>query len=294
MNKTAALWLLALGFASVAQADEIVLETGDVLVGDIVEETEDGIVMEHPMLGRITIPAAQIKPPDPPEPVNPGLFGTRFLEGWSRQLSAGMSGAAGNTTTFNIDAQLSMKHETDRHRGNWLSAFFYATSDDEATTNRFITAYEHDLLFENSRWFVFGTGRYDYDDFKAWDHRIAISAGGGYEFFKADFFELRGRTGIGYSQTFGDEKESRPEGRAGIEGIWNITEHQNFTFRGTFYPDFSDIPEYRTTAGADWNINLVDVQGLGLKIGFLHEYESQTASVSGHDLRYYGNVAYGF
>jgi len=123
---------------------------------------------------------------------------------------------------------------------------------------------------------------------------LAIALGGGYELFQSDFFELRGRGGVGFSQTFGDEKESRPEAVAGLEGVWNITEHQNFTFRGTFFPDLSDVPEYRTTAGADWNINLVDIRGLGLKIGFLHEYESQTDSESGHDLRYYGNVAYDF
>jgi len=294
MKKSVTLWLLTLTIASAAWAEEIKLESGDVIIGEVVETTEDAVVVEHPLLGRITIPVSQIKPPEPPKPPNPGLFGTSFLEGWSRQVSAGLSGAAGNTSNFNVDVQAAVKRATDRHRQTWSAAFFYAAADDETTTNRFLTMYEHDLLFENSRWFLFGNTRYDYDEFKAWDHRIAVALGAGYDIFESDWLEIRGRTGVGYSQTLGGEDESRPEGVAGLEALWNITEHQNFALRATIYPDFSDIPEYRTTSGADWNIDLVDVQGLGLKIGVLHEYESNTDSESGHDLRYYGNVSYSF
>ena len=294
MRKTATAWLLVFALASVAQAAQVELESGDVLIGEIVEDNEDGIVLDHPLLGRITIPRADLKPPDPPEPPNPGLFGTSFMEGWKRNISAGMSGAAGNTSNFNIDIQMKLENKTERHRQNWLTAFFYATNAGSTSTNRFLTAYEHDWLLQDSRWFLFGAGRYDYDDFKAWDHRIAGSAGVGYELFESDFFELRSRVGFGFSQTFGGETKTSGEMRVGLESLWNITEHQNLSLRGSYFPDLSHTPEFRTTATLEWNVALVDVTGLGLKIGLLHEYESDTLSASGHDLRYYGNLGYDF
>ena len=290
MRKKTASWLLLLGLASSGHAAEVRLESGDVLVGEIVSESDQSIVLDHPLLGRITIPASEVEKPPP----NPAVFGGGFLEGWTRSLSAGMSGASGSSKNFAADAQLALERDNEDTRQVMLAAYFYASDDKLASSNRFLASYDHDLLLSDSRWFLFGQGRYDYDEFKAWDHRLAASLGAGYQLIQSDLFELRGRMGAGLSQTFGGEEELRPEGLAGIEGVWTVSENQNFTLASSFYPDLGNAPEFRTLSKLDWNIALADVKGLGLKIGFLHEYDSETQSAENHDLRYYGNVSYDF
>ena len=39
---------------------EIELTTGEVLRGQLVEQTDDAVVFEHPVLGRLTIPAGSV------------------------------------------------------------------------------------------------------------------------------------------------------------------------------------------------------------------------------------------
>jgi putative salt-induced outer membrane protein YdiY len=209
-------------------------------------------------------------------------------------LSAGISGAAGNSENLNANAQLSLKQENEHLRRNFLAAYYHASTDGIASSNSFLAELNNDWLLGNSPWFLFGQGNYDYDEFRAWDHRIASSLGAGYDFVDTDTLTLRGRTGVGYSQTFGDEQESRPEALAGLEAKWHITPQQNVEFSSSFHPDLSDTPEFRTLTSLNWNIALLSMKGLGLKIGAVHEYESDTESMKNFDLRYYGNLSYDF
>ena len=84
-----------IGFSS-AWAEEIQLENGDKMDVKILSEDDDKLVVEHPQLGEMTIPKSDLKKPDPP---NPGLFGTQFMEGWARRVGFGFSGASGNSMT---------------------------------------------------------------------------------------------------------------------------------------------------------------------------------------------------
>ena len=70
--------------AGSAGADSIKLESGDVLSGEVLEERDDAIVLDHPVLGRVEIPRDQIAVEEPPPPSNLGLFGTSLLQGYSR------------------------------------------------------------------------------------------------------------------------------------------------------------------------------------------------------------------
>ena len=71
-----------------AQTETIELSNGDKVTGAVVERTNEKIVLTHDLFGRIEIPLAEVKPPEPP---NPGLFGTGFLAGWTRTFSLGVS-----------------------------------------------------------------------------------------------------------------------------------------------------------------------------------------------------------
>ena len=64
MGRAARLWfagIMALFLlVSRAAADEVKLTTSDVLHGTVVEQTDEHVVLEHPVLGSLSIPRDQI------------------------------------------------------------------------------------------------------------------------------------------------------------------------------------------------------------------------------------------
>lgn len=55
----------------IASADEVRLISGEVLIGQIVQQTSDGLILEHPILGRLTIPLSKISPTFPTSSASP-------------------------------------------------------------------------------------------------------------------------------------------------------------------------------------------------------------------------------
>ncbi len=130
-----AVWLV---FCGSAQAETVELKSGEKLEGSIILETEDTVVLEHAVLGRIEIPKSEIKPPDG---VKPGVFGTTFLEGWTKSLSAGWSGSSGKSKDTNVNASFSLNRQTERFRMNYVARYFLASSAGDTTDNQFDTRY---------------------------------------------------------------------------------------------------------------------------------------------------------
>ena len=77
-----------------AEEETIELKTGETIKGTIVEQTEDTIVIQHAIFGRQEIDRQDIKEKEETK-VEPGLFGTRVLHGWTRSIGFGISGRPG-------------------------------------------------------------------------------------------------------------------------------------------------------------------------------------------------------
>ena len=291
-----ALGVAAVGLAvSPALADVVELNSGEKLEGEILSDTESEVVMEHPVLGRITIPRAEVKAE---EAVNPGLFGTNFLLGWNRNLGAGLSGSAGVSSDLDVNLTMGLNREGERHRQEFTARYFYSQARDDTTgetttgKNQFFGRYIHDFLFPGSRFFLFGSGRYDYDQFEDWSQRIQASGGVGYELIQTESVQLRTRVGAGVSQTFSPSNTS-PEGLVNLDLGWDVVEGQRLTARATFFPNFGDMPEWRFFTEAAYNISLGIIEGLGLRIGYQYEYD-RGALGEKNDLKYLANLIYNF
>lgn len=312
------LLLLVLAAAPV-RADEIELENGDKIEVTIIEETDDTLIVEHAQLGRMTVPRSALKPPAPP---NPGLFGTKFMEGWKRGVGFGFGGASGNSSDASINANLDFSREAETFRGVFDAGYFYSTQNGIKTTNSFTAGYQHDLLFSESKWFLFGRGRYQFDEFQPWENRISASAGVGYDFLKHKKYDLRGELGVGFSWISNNlvkaavlpatpavyQSTWKPEGVAGLSGSWRPFKGHEFTAGVTYFPDLMDWPEFRLLADAGYQIAISPIDGLSLKFGMQDEYNSTTdtsAPVPGsntipprlqqkNNLKYYGNLVYEF
>ncbi len=335
---------VAVGPALVAQADEVKLTTGETLEGTVVEQNETDVVLQHPILGELTVPrnnvanvtidqqdeqqegqqaapndsgqtdqsAQEAKQEDNTETsqtaeakadqADEGAAPEQredfdFFAGWDLQASLGFVGTEGNSQTQSFNAQFKATKENKRHRWLFDNKYFFGSSDGETTQNEFNSTLTKDWLKPDSPWFYFAKGIYDYDQFEAWDHRVSGFGGVGYNFVDREDLAVAGRLGVGLTKEFGDQADDlRPEALIGLDLIrWHITDNQNLTAGTTLYPDLSDFPESRIVSNIEWTVDIDQADGLKLKLGAEHEYESETVGDTKHnDLKYYGALAYDF
>lgn len=328
----------AVSFSAVsAFGDTVELTNGDTLTGLVIEQTDEQVELEHPALGRVTVPREQVEavtidaeqpaegteaeaeaearaveqaksvltgagytvePPAEEEPPNPGLeLGpVTLFEGWDRRFEVGITGSEGNTENRNIRVGLSGFYEDTERRWFVDMAYYNASSGGTRTQNEAYAQITRDLLLPEKRHFYFATGRYDWDEFQAWDHRLSGAGGIGYQFVKTEDFDLLGRAGVGGNQTFGGpDDEFTPEGLLGINLLWDITNTQSLRFANTFYPDLSNLNHYRNITRAEWQIDIDAARNLALKVGAENEHQSNPdGNAEKNDLNYYLNLVLDF
>lgn len=305
MRFVTAMAILALGTvwtAFAASADKIDLANGDSIEVEVIEETDEMLIVEHPQLGRMEIQKSQLKQP---EPDAPGLFGTAILRGWNRRITAGLSGAQGNSEDFNVNAGITIRNETDTYRGLFNSAWFWSSGDGDRSTNNVFALYQHDFLFAESPLYIFLNTRYAYDEFQLWKHRVTGSGGLGYQIIKNDAIQLRGELGTGFnwsSYPFDflnpfppdvDTQNWKGEVVVGLVFGWNVVDGQKFVVDLTYLPDIQAWSEFRILADAAYEIALSERFDLSLKIGLNNEYDTE-ARPERNNLKYYGNLVYEF
>ena len=298
------------------EAITITLQNSDQLSGEIVSETEREITLHHSVLGNLTIPKSQLQSqPEPPKTAKPpeitakstkiapklhGLFGSGFLEGWTRRLALGIIGEDGNDVSMDLSFGLDASYRDEHDRLVLSSAYYYETEDREKDTSKGHINFVRDWLLPESEWFYYSYFRYEYDSFKSWKHRVSLSGGPGYDLYRQENLEFSGRLGLGASRTWGTENEFDPEGQIGLELTWKPPALKNHSLSSQFiiYPVLDDFGEYRTWIQGKWKIDLDLFRGLGIELGFEHEYESESdKSIEGeryYDLIYYGRFGLDF
>lgn len=298
--------LLCLCTCMVAHGDELELANGDVLRGTVVERTDESVSFEHPILGVLTIPTAQVtavrvgdaaggqapaKPAAPvvakPEkPAEELLPKPKFLEPWKISLTLGIDGSEGNTRLFNIVSKLDARREVGPHRTIGSLAYFLGQEDGDETKNQFLADLKHDYTF-TEKTFVFGLVGFKADRFEDYDSRVNLSAGLGRELIKTDSAELLARIGAGASREFGGTDDDwTPEALFGLEGRWQLDERQSIEGLVKYFPSLEDFGDYRVRARGEYKLRLMG--NLSLSLGAENEYDSTAAGDSKrNDLTYF-------
>jgi putative salt-induced outer membrane protein YdiY len=263
-------WLVA----SVSHAGSIVLANGDELNVEIIERGVDYIVIEHPQLGqvRLSLDQVEIQVADVP---NPGVFGTRLLQGWSRRFDVGLNGRQGNSENLTITAGLRMAFEDEVKRWAFRGRAHYARDEDGLSDNDGLFTLRRDFLFSESHWFAFGSSRYAYDQFESWRHRIVGSAGPGYRFVQREDHKLDVRVGASFTREFGLRDREQVDGIFAIDYSWKPTDRYTFTLTNDLFTEvWPDPGEFRTHTVADWNMKIMEEPALSLEVGVENEYET--------------------
>ena len=278
-----------LGIAGIASAENIKLSSGEVLNVTITEQTDTTIKFTHPVLGDMTLPKSSVTVLDPvgavaateaqvksakaavPPPPQP----TSFRDGWKGSVEIGLAGAEGNSENFNLRAGLGLNRITNRMETKFDGTYLYATDNGEKSTNRAEVNGRNDWLFENSKWGFFLQGKYEFDDFTDYDHRVSVFAGPSYTFVKNDKTLLRGRVGAGVTREIGGEDNTYdPEALIGVDFEHKLTARQAIFASSEYLPSLSDFPEFRLNSKAGYSFLVDEKTNAKLKAGVAQRHDS--------------------
>lgn len=229
-----------------------------------------------------------------PEPIEPP---SGFWSGWDGSVAFGLTGNSGNTENLSIRGTIGAKRTTERYETTLGLLYAYASTDSEETENRLRFDARNDWLFgEGSRWRYFISAFAEYDEFQDWDYRLGIFNGVGYDFIKNERTTLTGRAGFGVVKDFGGENDDvRLEGLLGLDWTHQLNDRNKLYASATYYPDFTDMPEFRLEAKAGWEIKLDETNGMFLNLGVEDRYSSNPGGdAESNDFAYFALLGWNF
>jgi len=245
------------------------------------------------------------------EKVNDGFMGTGWFKGWDSSLSIGLSGSSGSSVNSTFRTAFNTRYEDKKGRWDYKSFYFRDSEDNITGENQINATLVKDWFFDDSKWFAFATGVYDWNEFKDWNHRLQFGGGPGYQFIKTDQWEFSGRMGATIITEFGKTQYDgngdviiNPDGSVledtvvGLEGLigadvtWHITSKQHFSVSNYFYPSFTDSGQFRNLTNISWIHSLDWFEGLAVKFGIRNEYD--TSESIPNEFNYNFSVLWGF
>ena len=303
MPRLAIFFLLAALPLTAVNAELLQLKNGDRVSGEIVGESSQHLVLDHPLLGQLVLNKADLvarsnssantinatQTPAPASPVKAAkAVGPGILNKISQRLEVGFSGATGNSRNSDLRLGYQRRSESTQRHSLLKSGYQRETSDGNTQENELFAELTYDWLMPESRWFRFGQGRYDWDDFEEWNSRISVSGGSGYYFIDRAGLRLAGRAGLGLTQTIGGEAdELDPEATVGVDANWQINPRQSLEFANNLALQLDQPGELRNLTSLAWLIKLDQFNGIDLKFGINNEYESEPAGTSStNDFKY--------
>ena len=217
-------------------------------------------------------------------------------EGWEYTFSAGISGASGNNENFAGRIKLDGQRTTDTMETTAYGSYLYATSDGTRSASRGELGFNNDWLLEGP-WRYFAQGKYEYDEFQAWQHRLSGAVGVGYEFINTDKTTLIGRAGLGASYEMGKNADEKlvPEGLLGLDWTHQLSPNTKLVAGTTYYPSFNNLGEFRWNNNAGIEVLLDGETGMTLNAGIEHRHDSDPGmGIRPNDVDYYMGVGWKF
>jgi putative salt-induced outer membrane protein YdiY len=214
---------------------------------------------------------------------------------WEGGLELGVNGTEGNSETFNFRFLSNAKRTTDRTIFSFNTRYIKNTAASEETAHRLFFEGRDELLFPNSPWSLYVHQTTEYDEFRAFDLRVTGDAGIGYQFIKNDAVSLLGRAGPGFSHEIGGPDDSVvPEAVFGLAYEHKITARTKISASTDYYPDVSDVSEFRLNSQINWEMVLDEALHLSLKLGAMDRYDSTPNGAEANDLDYSATILWSF
>ncbi len=238
------------------------LKDGQTIVG-IVATTDGKIEVQTTEAGKVTITKEAIQLIRSKEEQSAyqaeidRLRHPKLSDFWSGLVDAGFSATRGNadTTTFNLGMQAA--RITPRDRLGVYAASLLAKNKDKTTGETVTTAkairgglrYDFNL---SDKLFAFALSDLEHDRFQQLDLRLVLGGGLGFHAKKTERTRLDLFAGGSLNQEYFSNGLSRKSGEAllGEEISTRFSKSTSLTERLVFFPNLSELGEYRTTFDA--------------------------------------------
>jgi len=194
--------------------------------------------------------------------------------GWSGDAELGLVTTSGNSDTRSARIRFETTYNSDNWRQQLRAAFLNASDSGQTTAERYELGAQSDYKLSAVS-YVFGSLRYEKDDFSSFEEQSTVAAGYGRQLLDDPVHKLKVEGGLGYrtaSPQDGGSSESDAIARGLLDWSWQLTATTTLTER------------LLTEAGAD-NVFLQNDLGvdvainarLALKLGFQvrHNTDSQ-------------------
>ncbi len=177
---------------------------------------------------------------------------------WTGSFAAGLNGKSGNSQNLDINTSLDLARDTEFSNTTLLATYFYSANDVATVTDRFFGQARQERKLRNPRWSLFAQSGFEWDRFKAFDYRIALHGGLGFEVYKLDDGFLKLRFGAGASREVGAVVDDWiPELQFGADWERQLTDTVKLYANVDFYPNLEDFSDHRlnTRAGVDFVVD---------------------------------------
>jgi len=213
---------------------------------------------------------------------------------WSGGIDFGLSGSQGNTDTLNLRAGLDLRYDDpdDFAILNVLYVLNQANQGD-LENKAFALARNEMPMDMGLAWYAQGT--VEYDEFRTVYLRVASHSGLSYAVLRDANQLVKLRAGAGADREWGGTSNDWvPEGQAGADYEYKLSDRTRFTLTGDYYPDLSDFAHFRLRFRASFDILLDPQYNAYLRIGAFERYDSQPFGSKRNDLDYFATLQFRF
>jgi len=220
-----------------------------------------------------------------PKPQPPELEPNEKL--WEGSFELGLDGSEGNTRTFNVQFGMDVKRKTDCDVLSLDLDYRKKTAAYLETANRALLDWRYEQLYDDSPWTTFVHGTVDYDEFQAFDVRVAADVGLGFQLIDWERTTLAVRFSGGFSHEIGGPDDAYvPELNYGLDFEHRISDRQKLAAQANYIPDVTEFSDFRLKTEASWELLIDKEMNLSLKLSVLDRYDSTPHGLRPNDLDY--------
>ena len=288
---------------------------GDRLSGKIVSVSGDSVVINHAVLGKVTVPldavqaseanaksgkgqsaksanttqphqsdsAASSKavPSPPPDP-------------WKASISLAATASQTTSSTYNTRLGVEAHYKTDAEQFDVTGSWYWNQSNGRTSDNDILVRAAQQWFIADSRWLYFAQGTWQYDQFEEWTHRVSPYGGMGYKLVDDDSLKLTLKGGAGATWRYHGNSVD-PQLLFEVNTNWNIDERQQLEGFASIAPNPTDWSNYLLTLKLDWKLKIADDSPWSFSLGIRNIYDSNpTGDSDGNDLKAYAGLSMDF
>ena len=254
-------------------------------------------------------PAAPKLKPDAPAGTTPGALGPAGVivgpppapppppKVWTGGAEFGLNGSSGNSDLLNMRFGSNFKRDYEHNLFVGDLLYVYTNQQRKVTKDQALLNLRDEQFLNGTPYSLFTAGQLEYDRLRAYDFRVGVYTGVGYQFWKTDRGTLRGRIGAGAVREIGgDDVRNRwvPEAVLGGDFTARIDERQALVTSADAYPNLSHLGQYRVRVRAAYEILVDPTHNLILRFGLQDRYDSAPGPAKRNDVDYFTSLMFRF